>query len=185
PQSTIFQADIQPDGTLGPFTTSARTLPTAVGSFSAFAFGGNLYVIGGETVLSIDPNDTTSLGSDSRDVDYAPITRGDVGAFLATTKLGKERKKHVTWNAFGQVIVGEGNYGGSGSEMTRNDIQPDGSLGSWNGLTGGTAPSANVQNAAAVLSPISPQGGGPRFFLIGGDDLAGNALSTVWVNTAP
>jgi len=186
PQDTIYHAPIHSNGGLGSFTTSANPLPQGLAFFASFAFGGRLYVLGGEGASSIDPNDGTT-GGEIGDVDFASITGGVVGTFQSTTSMGKDRKKHVVWNSFGQVIVAEGVYSGASgsSEMTRNNIQSDGTLGSWNGLTGGNVAAANVFNAAAVVSPISPGGGGPRFLLLGGDDFAGNAVTTVWVNTGP
>jgi hypothetical protein len=186
PQDTIYHAPIQTDGSLGAFTTSAVPMPQPVAFHASFAFGGRLYVLGGEATTSTDPNDGTA-GGEIGDVDFASITGGVVGTFQSTTTMGKDRMKHVVWNSFGQVIVAEGVYSGAAgsSEMTRNDIQSDGTLGSWNGLTGGNVAGANVFNTAAAVSPVSPAGGGPRFLLLGGDDFAGNAVATVWVNTGP
>jgi hypothetical protein len=63
-------------------------------------------------------------------------------------------------------------------------VQPDGDLGSWNGLSG-TAPAANIFNCAGATSPIFPENGGARFFVIGGMDSTGTRQSAVYVNTAP
>lgn len=188
PQDTVFEAAIQSDGTLGPFSTCATTLPQTIGSFAAVAFGGYVYVVGGESQNSTDPADA-STGGEVDECYYASLRGGTLGAFSATgsVTLGKVRKKHVMWNTFGQIIVAEGVYtGGIGStEMTSNEVEADGTLVAWNGLTGANVAGANVFCCAAAVSPISPDGGGPRFFLLGGDDFAGGASSAVYVNTAP
>ena len=91
-------------------------------------------------------------------------------------------------NAFGQIIVTQGIYEAGmpgGSESRRNDIQSDGSIGSWNGLTGSAIVGADVYNCAAVLTPITESSGAPRFIIIGGGDFADNAVADVFVNTAP
>jgi hypothetical protein len=175
-------ASVGSDGTLGAFSTSPVTLPDTVGSSTAFAFGGHFYLIAGETAASTDPNDSAQGAGDIRDTWRVPITTGDLGTWVSDTKLGNERKKHVLWNVYGTVLVAEGSEKGSTGGLVASDVASDSSLDSWNGSTG---PSADVFNAASALSPIFPSSGGPRFLLFGGDDFAGNALDTVWVNTLP
>ncbi|MHC4777472.1 MAG: Kelch repeat-containing protein [Planctomycetota bacterium] len=187
PQDTIHVAPIQSDGSLGSFTASPTPLPLGIGSLTAAAFGGHLYVVGGETTVSPGPNDST-VGGELLDSQYATLTNGVIGTFFATgtTTLGKVRKKHVLWSSFGQLVVAEGVYPGAlgSNEMSSNDINADGTLGAWEGLTGGNVANADTFNCAAVTSPLSPSTG-PRFFLIGGDDFSGNGVSTVWINTSP
>jgi hypothetical protein len=148
-----------------------------------------MYLFGGETVACTDPN-SSAAGNYVNNAYYATLTGGEVGPFAVTgsTVLGKLRKKHVMWNSFGQIVAAEGIYDGAigSTEMTANEINADGTLTAWEGLTGGNVANADVFNAAAATSPITATGSGPRFFLIGGQDWAsGQPVATVWVNTAP
>ncbi len=182
PRDTIYAADVNSDGTLTPFSLQARTMPQAMGSFAAFAFGGRIYTTGGENAASTDPNsssDTNAIG----ECYMAQLVSGAIGTWSPVTALSKERMKHLVWNSFGQVIVAEGAYGGTSSELRGCNIQTDGTFGSWNGLND---IGAHVYNCGSAMSPISPTGGGPRFFVIAGADAnTGVATADVWVNTAP
>ena len=177
PKDDIFIARINSDGSLGQFEQSSESLPTPLAFHTAFAFGAKLYVLGGLTTSSTDPNDMTSGGKTDQ-THFASIVKGRIGAFTSTSPLVKAVMKHIVLNAFGQVILGEGVYAGwtplGSTELTRSSIQPDGSLASWEGLTGSQVPTANVFNCAAAMSPILPEGGGPRFFIIGGMDPSGS-----------
>ncbi len=189
PVDTIFQADVRSDGSLGTFSTSQTTLPMAAGSTAITAFGGKMYMFGGETAVSTNPNDTAQ-GNYVNNAYFASLIGGEVGAFTVTgsTVIGKLRKKHVMWNSFGQIVAAEGIYDGAigSTEMTANEINADGTLGAWEGLTGGNVANADVFNAAAATSPITATGSGPRFFLICGQDWSsGQPVASVWVNTAP
>jgi hypothetical protein len=103
----------------------------------------------------------------------------------------KARLKHIVWPAFGQVILGEGVYSGNpgSSELERSQVNPDGSLASWNGLTGVNAPNANVYNASAFVSPLQSAAATPRFLLLGGQSFVNAGIGTlsnkVYVNNAP
>ncbi len=189
PVDTIFQADVMSGGNLGAFATSQTVLPAAAGSTAVTAFGGKMYLFGGETAASTNPNDSTQ-GNYVNNAYCASLIGGEVGAFAVTgsTVLGKIRKKHVMWNSFGQIVAAEGIYDGAigSTEMAANEINADGTLGAWEGLTGGNVANADVFNAACATSPITAPGSGPRFFLICGQDWsAGQPVASVWVNTAP
>lgn len=191
PQSTVYSAPINTDGTLGTWTTATNSLPTATAFGTMFAFGGKLYFITGDANNSTTPNDQ---GVGTSNVDYANITHGKVGMWTQNPNLAiKGRAKDILVAAFGQVILGEGIYNGSpgSSEFERSTVNPDGSLAAWNGLTGSQVPSANVYNATAFVSPLISPAQTPRFLLLGGQAFtgttgAGGALSSaVHVNSAP
>ena len=108
--------------------------------------------------------------------------------------LVQPRQKHALWEAFGQVLIGEGVYSGTvgTGELESSSVQADGTLGAFGLVPGAQSPAANVYNAAAVTSPILSSGGEPRFLLLGGQALqaplsgGGGALSAnVWHNSAP
>jgi hypothetical protein len=197
PSSAVYSAPINPDGTLGTWATATNALPTlATAAFAEmFAFGGKLYFING------DPNNSTTPNAEntgSTNVYYANIGHGVVGTWTLNTNLTiHNRAKGVLFAAFGQVIAGEGVYSGNpggcpaSGEFEVTKVNTDGTLASWNGLTGSQVPCANVYNAAAFVSPLISAAQTPRFLLLGGQAFtgitgSGGALSsTVYVNNAP
>jgi hypothetical protein len=186
PVTDVFSAPINSDGTLGSWTKSTNALPLAIAFATTFGFGGNLYVLNGDPNGSSDPNQSATVGL--QDVRVASANNGAVGTWALTNTTIKKRKKHNTWVAFGQVIDAEGIYdGGTGLELEKSSINADGTLASWNGLTGSNVPIANVFNAASMVSPLLSSAGNPRFLLFGGEAISAPNLPTtlVHVNTTP
>lgn len=190
PSAAVYSAPINSDGTIGSWTTSSNAYPTAVSFATAFGFGGNLYLIDGDSNASNDPNVQGVSGI--KQVEFARTRNGVVGTWSSTSATIKARKKHVTWLAYGQVIAGEGIYDGSpGSlELERSSVNPDSTLASWNGITATVNQiDANVYNAAAFVSPLLSASGNPRFILLGGQSFVSSGTSplsrAVYVNNAP
>jgi hypothetical protein len=120
----------------------------------------------------------------------ATANNGVVGAWTLTNTTIKKRKNQTTWVAFGQVIDGEGIYDGTpgSQELERSSINADGTLASWNGMTGVNAPNANVYNAASFVSPLLSSANNPRFLLLGGETFSASSgipTNKVYVNNAP
>ena len=89
-------------------------------------------------------------------------------------------------------FAGEGIYAGSpGSlELERTVVQPDSTLGSWNGITSSVNQmNANVYNGATLVSPLQSPTATPRFLLLGGQAFTmtppGALSNTVYYNNAP
>jgi hypothetical protein len=190
PSAAVYSAPIRSDGSLGAWTTAPNAYPEAVAFATAFGFGGNLYVLGGDPGTSTDPN--AQGGAGTKSVRYARARNGAVGPWAVDEALIKQRKKHVHWIAFGQIIAAEGVYEGNpGSlELERTLVEADGTLAAWNGITSSANQiDANVYNAAAVVSPIRPADAGPRFLLLGGQRFTltppGGLSDAVYVNVAP
>ncbi len=190
PSPNVYSAAVKPDGTLGSWATSANLNPTPVSFAQAFGFGGKLYVVDGEPGTSTDPNQQGNVGTSA--VNFASAINGAVGAWTNTSGTIKSRMKHITWTAFGQVIAGEGIYAGSpGSlELERTVVQPDSTLGSWNGITSSVNQmNANVYNAATLVSPLQSPTATPRFLLFGGQAFTmtppGALSNAVYYNNAP
>jgi len=191
PSAAVFSAPINGDGTLGAWTTATNALPPATAFGTMFSFGGKLYFINGDPNNSTTPN---AQGPGTNNVYYASALRGAVGTWTLNPNLTiKSRDKGILFAAFGQVIDGEGIYNGSpgSTEFERTTVNADGTLASWNGLTGSQVPSANVYNAAAFISPLISPAQTPRFLLLGGQAFTGTTgpggalSSTVFVNNAP
>jgi len=191
PQTTVYSAPINADGTLGSWTTSTNALPTATAFGTMFAFGGKLYFINGDLNNSTTPN---AQDSGTNNVYFATALRGAVEMWTLNPSLTiKGRDKGILFAAFGQVIDGEGLYNGNpgSSEFERSTVNSDGTLASWNGLTGSNVPSANVYSAGAIVSPLASPTQTPRFLFLGGQVFTGTSgpggalSSTVYVNNAP
>ncbi len=197
PVGAVYSALVNSDGTLGTWTTSTNSLPTPRAFGTMFVFGGVMYYINGDPNSGILPNDQ---GVGDNLVYYASALRGTVGSWTQNGNLTiHDRAKGVLFNAYGQVIAGEGVYTGSvgSGEMETSTINASNTgnlaLNSWTGLTGSTAqvPKANVYNAAAFTSPLISTTSAPRFLIIGGQALTGTTgpggalSSTVYYNNKP
>jgi hypothetical protein len=190
PSPNVYSAPVEPDGTLGTWTQSTNPYPMGVSFATAFGFAGRLYVLGGDTAGSTDPNEQGNPGVSN--ANYATVLNGVVGAWTGTASTIKKRKKQITWTAFGQVIDAEGVYEGlpGSQELERSQIQADSTLASFNGITAVNAPGANVYNAAAIVSPLKSPTSTPRFILIGGQVFSslstpGVITGSVYYNNAP
>lgn len=200
PVSTVYSAPINSDGTLGAWSTQTNTLPTPTAFGTMFVFGGVIYYIDGDMNAGIAPNNQ-DVGDTN--VYYASAIHGEVGKWtLNANSTIHDRSKGILFNAYGQVISGEGVYTGSSSgsgEMETSTINANNTgnaaLNSWTGLTGslGQVPKANVYNAAAFTSPLvtATSSPAPRFLILGGQKFIattgpGGALSsTVYYNDKP
>lgn len=198
PVNTVYSAPINSNGTLGTWTTSSNSLPSARAFGTMFVFGGVIYYIDGDPDSNILPNDQ-NVG-DPR-VYYASAVRGVVGAWTQNANSTiHNRAKGILFTAYGQVISGEGVYTGSitgSGEMETSTINANNTtnvaLNSWNGLTGSSnqVPKANVYNAAGFTSPLVSVTNAPRFLILGGQALTGltgpgGAISsTVYYNNLP
>ena len=189
PSSDVFSAPVNADGTLGGWTLSPNAYPKGISFATAFGFAGKLYVLGGDSASSTDPN---SAGGSTgiQDVNFASAVNGAVGPWTLTSSTIKNRKKQITWMAFGQIIDAEGVYNGLSLELERSQISSDSTLAAFNGITStANQINANVYNAAAVVSPVASSAQTPRFILMGGQAIsalgAGAITGNVYFNTAP
>jgi hypothetical protein len=198
PVSAVYSAPVNPDGTIGTWTTAANTLPTATSFGTMVIFAGTIFYINGDPNASIPPNDQ---GVGDKNVYYASALHGVIGTWTLNANLTiHDRAKGLLYAAFGQVIAGEGVYTGSvGSGEMESSVfnannTTNAALLSWTGLTGSQDPGANVYNAAGFTSPLffpTNNGPEPRFLILGGQALtgptgAGGALSsTVYYNNLP
>ncbi len=192
PSANVYSAQVQSDGTLSAWSKSANPYPVAPGvSFAtAFGFAGNLYVLDGDTLVSLNPNEQGTAGI--KNVNFASAHNGVVGTWTPNpNQTIKSRKKHITWVAFGQVIDAEGVYEGAPSlELERTVVLSNSTLDVWVGIT--SSPNqinANVYNAAALVSPLQSPTMTPRFLLLGGQPLTTLSptppSNKVFVNNAP
>lgn len=189
PTNAVYSAPINTDGTIGTWTTATNTLPTAAAFGEMFVFGGKIYWIDGDPNNSTAPN---AQGTGNTNVYYASALRGTVGTWTLNPNLTiHNRAKGVLYPAFGQVISGEGVYSGNpgSGEFEVSTVNADGTLASWNGLTGVNVPAANVYNAGGFVSPLISPTNTPRFLLLGGQAYSltppGALSSKVYYNTAP
>lgn len=191
PSANVYSAAVQSDGTLSMWTTSANPYPTAVSFATVFGSGSNLYVLGGDSQISPDPNSQTGAGINN--ATYASALNGKVGTWTSTNSTMAARKKQVTWTAFGHVLDAEGVYTPAPLELEQTVVQNDNTLAGFSEITGtANQMGANVYNAAAFVSPLPSSAGTPRFLLLGGQAFTPGAptvpsplSAAVYVNTAP
>lgn len=191
PSANVYSAAVQSDGTLSAWTTSANSNPTAVSFATMFGSGSNLYVLGGDSQISPDPNSQTGAGINN--ASYASALNGKVGIWASTNSTMAARKKQVTWSAFGHVLDAEGAYSPVPLELEQTVVQNDNTLAGFTAITGAANQiNANVYNAAAFVSPLLSTAGTPRFLLLGGQAFTPNTptvpsplSAAAYVNTAP
>ncbi len=186
PISFAASAPINTNGTVGNFTeaSSAYLLGGGIAFHETFAFGGFLYVVGGDLAASMNPYAATlPTGATTQ---FATARQGVIGTWTATAgSPNKARSKFALLFSFGQLAIYEGLYQGSvgSSEGEVSSVASTGNLSSFNGLNGSNTPGLNTFNLAAVSTPLVTTGAPtkPVWLLIGGDNPAapGTPVSTV------
>lgn len=189
PSQNVYSAAVNADGTLGTWTQAPNPYPMAISFATAFGYSGRLYVLGGDNLSSVSPGAQGSAGVNN--VNFASVQSGTVGAWTTTSATLMQRKKQVTWETFGQVIDAEGVYVTPGAlEQERTQVNTDGTLATWIGITAGASQiGANVYNAAAIVSPLPSGASTPRLLLFGGQGFVtfspGPLSNEVYYNNAP
>ncbi len=182
PSTAVYTAQVNSNGTLGTWVTSDSPYPLAISFATSFGYGGMLFVLNGNTASASDPNAVTGLTA-TGSVYYARVIAGSVQAWSESSDATlAARVKHNTWNAFGQLLNGEGIYSGS-LEFEWTTLNSAGLPGGWTGLT--NPPRAYIYNAASFVSPLLSPSGTPRFLLLGGETVAGAVSDVVYYNNAP
>jgi hypothetical protein len=187
PVATAYRAAIHADGTLGAWETLAP-LPQPTAYLSLAQFGPYLYAVGGD-VGTATPVLNTATGTETGAVYRASIDPRDgtltSAGWTTLTAMSKGRSKHSVLAAGGALLATSGVYSGSAgsSENTYATLNPDGTVGSWNGATG-TNTIAGVLGYSlyneAALSFADANGIG-HVIILGGADRAtpGKASSAV------
>jgi hypothetical protein len=140
PVSTVYRAPVEPDGSLGAWTTLSA-LPVATAFHSLVNFGPFFYVMGGDST-AVDPVRATQSGGEVQGtyVGRINLRNGDLTAagWAATNAPPKQRSKHSMVFAGGYLFVTSGIYPGQAgsSENVYGNLLSDGAVESWNGATG-------------------------------------------------
>ncbi|MBI4347439.1 MAG: hypothetical protein HY553_11325, partial [Elusimicrobia bacterium] len=155
PQSTVYSAQVQADGSLSPWAASAALSVPRSGHGAAVA-GGRLYVAGG-----------VSFGLEAS-VAAGALNAGAV-SWSGAGSLPAGRTRHALAASPGRLYAVGGHDGSNASATVwSSTISADGSLGAWVEQPG--LPSARFMLGAAAV--------GERVYAIGGSDGA-SALSEV------
>jgi N-acetylneuraminic acid mutarotase len=107
-------------------STASFTTPRS--AHTSVAYNGYVYVLGGEG----------SDGTRYNDVQYAPIhADGSLGSWKNATPFNTGRRSHtsIAYNGYLYVIGGTPSGGGVCNDVQYARINPDGSLGNWQGTT--------------------------------------------------
>ncbi len=182
PQSGVYRAHIERDGTLGPWEAQP-SLPTPRAYAPLLQFAGFLYVVGGDTG-TVAPGVNTLTSSRVSSIYYNALdlrTRVLVNSSwtLNSTALIKPVAKHSAIVAGGTILVSGGVYQGYTNSSTEHEyasINTDGSIGSFNGATGshtiagvGGAGGVPFFNHAAIS--YVDAGGVAHVVILGGNDV--------------
>ncbi|UCC49398.1 MAG: hypothetical protein JSV41_04275, partial [Gemmatimonadota bacterium] len=141
PQSEIYRARINEDGTLGAWE-SQPALPYPRAHAPLVQFAGVLYILGGDTAAVV-PGDNTLTATQVAEIHFHPLDlrTGELkntAWTLNPNTLIKEVSKHSAVVAGGTVLVSGGLYGGASNSSTEQQyasINPDGTIDSFNGAT--------------------------------------------------
>lgn len=178
PVATVYRALVHSDGTLGSWQAMAP-LPNATSYLSLVQFGPYLYAIGGDNGTTT-PVLNTATGTETSSVFGATLDLRDgtltPAGWTTLGAMGKSRSKHSALAAGGALLVSSGVYGGSpgSSENTYATLNPDGTLGSWQGANGTNTIAGvlgySLYNEASVF--FTDASGTGHVMLIGGADRA-------------
>jgi IPT/TIG domain-containing protein len=191
PSALVYRARIDSTGALGAWQ-QLTSLPAGRSYHGFAAFAGYLYCLGGETGADT-PNDSTYTTGVTlvSDIVLARINLR-TGALAIPwspngTSLTKAVAKHTSIVAGGNVLITAGLYNGAKTGSTEESyaqINPDGSIGSFNGATGSqtisSAGGGDLFNHAALtyLDPLGVE----HVMVLGGDDVnsPGKKRAGVW-----
>jgi hypothetical protein len=142
PQSEVYRARINEDGTLGDWETQA-SLPYARAYAPLIQFAGVLYVLGGETG-TVAPGDNSLTATRTADIHYhrLDLRTGELKNLSWSQNPGsliKDVSKHSAVAVGGTILVSGGIYGGAANSATEQQyasINLDGTIGSFGGATG-------------------------------------------------
>ena len=161
PVNTVYKSTIGENGELGEWS-ELSPLANARSHHGLVSFGGYLYVCGGEKdTVSVDIGSLGTSGGLSS-VEYGKINlrTGIIDSWAETSPMGKNRSKHTTLIAGGNIFVSSGLYSGltgmvqGSSENIYAVIYSDGTIGSFNGATGSntlfTSGGSNLFNQTGI-----------------------------------
>lgn len=191
PVATVYRANIGEDGSLGTWETQP-SLPTALAYPAVQQAAGVIYVLGGEAAAVV-PGDASVTATSSLEVLYNRLdlrTAELTGSSWSVNPndLIKAQSKHSAVAAGGWLLVSGGLYNGASTSSTEHaysSINPDASLGSFNGATGsqtivsaGGVPFYNHDAVAYVDAA-----GEAHVVILGGANVsdAGTTLDGVWI----
>ena len=166
PQSTVYYAKVNSDGTTGAWTTSTYALPAATSYTSAVAQNGYLYVLGG----------SNSGGTEQATVYFARLNSdGSTGSWYTTTVLPAARSNGSAFSVNGYMyyIGGQSTTDTAQNTTYYSKINSDGTLGSW---TAGST----ITNARKSAQVVTANG---YVYVAGGVGNTGNYQTSVYYAT--
>ncbi|HEU5004945.1 MAG TPA: hypothetical protein VFT49_02540 [Candidatus Saccharimonadales bacterium] len=161
PQSTVYYAKVNQDGSLGSWSTNTNVLPQGLETFSAVAANGYIYTLGGynsggkSTVYYAKLNADGSTGTWQTNTNALPAISYD--------------NTSVTVN--GYIYVLGGYNSGVQSVVYYAKINSDNSLGSWT-TASNALPSARYRHSSIVYNGY--------IYALGGYDSGSTVQSTVY-----
>jgi N-acetylneuraminic acid mutarotase len=143
-QSAVYSAPLNPDGSVGAWTTESNALPQVRSDFNSVVFNGHVYAIGGfdgnnevATVYSAQLNPDGSVGTWTNETNALPQSLAG-----ATS---------VVYNGHVYIMGGADNFG-LVSPVYSAPLNPDGSVGAW------TTESSSLPQALFVATSVAYNG---------------------------
>ncbi|MCL4392966.1 hypothetical protein M1145_02400 [Patescibacteria group bacterium] len=173
--SSVYYSQMQFSGSLGSWNATTA-LPQALDSMSSVTYNGYIYVIGGKYNTASNINTPTTVPT----VYYSQIqSNGSLGSWSTTTALPQAiySSTSVEYNGFVYVIGGFSPFNVLNSSVYYSQIQPNGSLGSWNMTTSiyESVPTFGIPEPIYGATSVVSNG---YIYEIGGDSNA-NLLSLI------
>lgn len=188
PVAAVYAAKINSDGTVGNWST-LTDMPVPLAFHQLDAIAGTLYVLGGDNAAA-DPLSNVLSAAAQDAVYFNPIdlATGSLAASWTTnpSTLVKAREKFSAVAAGSYILVSGGLYTGSpgSSEESFAAVNPDGTLGSFNGATG----THTIENSSGYSfynhahAFVVDSAGNPHVIILSGADVVTAALHPqVWV----
>jgi N-acetylneuraminic acid mutarotase len=165
PQSTVYYAKLNADGSVGSWTSATNTLPAVRNAHSSVVANGYVYVIGGKNTSGISPVNT---------VYYAKLNAdGSVGTWNTASSLPTSIyfQTSVAANGYVYAIGGKDTSNTVQTAVYYAKLNADGSLGSWN-TASNPLPLARADHSSVVANGY--------VYVIGGQNSGGSITATVY-----
>lgn len=164
PQTAVYYAAINNDGTLGTWSTNSTSLPSGRSDISAVAYNGRVYIVGGtngsgqatDTVYYATINSNHTIGSWTTNSTVTPAERYAAGV--------------VEYDGYLYVLGGT-TLPSAQASVYHAQIKADGSVGSW------TTSSNSLPGARKDAVAVANNG---FIYMLGGRDASNNTTNTAY-----
>jgi N-acetylneuraminic acid mutarotase len=161
--NTVYYAQLNSDGTVGTWNTSANALPQVDAAATSVTYNGYVYVMSGN-----------AAGTDLDTVYYAQLnSNGSVGTWNTSANVLPQAMHYAASVTYNGYVYFMGGYNNSGTQNTvyYAQLNSNGSVGTWN-TSANVLPSA-TDNATAVVN-------NGYVYIMGGENSSGALNNAVY-----